>query len=102
MSINPVRSLFHAFACRLAEHLTRDSPDPEIAYLSMVSTIYSAAASVAGGEWVYMPRENVVELEQRRQRIANAVAIGEAPDDVARREGVHRRTVRRIVGRIGS
>lgn len=99
--MNPAKSLFHGFALRLAERLTRDSPQPDAAYLAMVSTIYAMAAEACGGEWVYVPQGNAVERLQARERIALAVKNGEATDAVAKREGVHPRTVRRIRGHIG-
>ena len=99
--MNPARSLFHGIALRLAERLTRDSPNPEQAYLAMVSTIYSVAAEVCGGEWVYVPQSNVIEREQARARIAMALEAGDAPTQIAKREGVGRTTVRRIRGQIG-
>jgi hypothetical protein len=94
--MNPAKSLFHAFALRLAERLTRDSPDPDQAYLAMVSTIYSQAAAVCGGEWVYVPQSNVAEIQQSRARIANALKAGEPTSAIAKREGVDVSLVRRI------
>lgn len=94
--MNPAKSLFHAFALRLAEQLTRDSPDPDAAYLAMVSTIYAHAAAVCGGEWVYVPHTNRIEQEQARARIAQALEAGEHPGAIADREGISRSLVRKV------
>lgn len=93
-------SLFHAFASALAERLTRHSPNSEAEYLTMVSLIYAQAAAVFGGERIYGPRINPVELEQSRARITSALQAGEPPAAIARREGVTERHVRKVRGTI--
>jgi hypothetical protein len=94
--MNLAKSLFHAFAHRLAEHLTRDSPEPDVAYMAMVGTIYSIAASVCGGEWVYVPQGNIVERAESRKRITVALDAGEPAAAIAKREGVDPSLVRRM------
>ena len=89
-------SLFHSFASALAERLTRDSPNREAEYLTLVSLIYAQAAAVFGGERIYGPRTNQVELEQSRQRIAQALDAGETTAVVARREGVSVSLVKKV------
>lgn len=89
-------SLFNAFADALARRLTRDNPQPEQAYLAMMATIYSAAASVCPGEYVYIPASNPIELEQARARIARAIAMGESTREIAQREKIDPSFVRRI------
>lgn len=93
-------SLFHAFACALADRLTRNALNREAEYLTMVSLIYAQAASVFGGERIYGPRTNQVEREQARLRIAQAIEAGEPPAVIARREGVTDRHVRKVRGTI--
>lgn len=99
--MNSETSPFEAFLRAVAKHYTRNNPQPEQAYLAMVSTLYSIAAEKCGGEWVYVRRGNALEQHQVRERIVQAIQAGEPTDVVAQREGVHRTTVRRIVGRIG-
>lgn len=89
-------SLFNAFADALARRLTRDNPQPEQAYLAMMATIYSAARSVCPGEFVYIPFSNPIEAEQARSRIAAAIAAGDSPTAVARREGVSLSLVKKL------
>jgi len=96
--VNPAKSLFDAMLLRMAERMTRDSPDRDRAYLAMVSTLYAVAAEVCGGEWVYVPQTNRVEREQSRERIALALEAGEPATEIAKREGTTPRTVRRIRG----
>lgn len=93
-------SLFHAFASALAERITRHSPNREAEYLTLVSMIYAQAAAVFGGERIYGPRTNPIELEQSRTRIAQSLQSGETPAQIARREGVTERHVRKIRGTI--
>ena len=93
-------SLFHTFASALAERLTRNSPNREAEYLTLVSMIYAQAAAVFGGERIYGPRTNPIEMEQSRARIAAAIESGAEPVDIAARERVHPSTVRRIRARI--
>jgi hypothetical protein len=93
-------SLFHAFAAALAERLARDRPNREAEYLSLVSLIYAQAAAVFGGERIYGPRLNHVELAQSRERIVRALEAGEPPGAIAQREGVTPRHVRRLRGTI--
>ena len=94
--MNPAKSLLHACALRLADRLTRNSPQPEQAYMAMVSTIYSVFSEVCGGEWVYVPKINAVDREQSRERIALALQAGEPTNQIARREGVDASLVRRM------
>lgn len=89
-------SLFHAFASALAERLTRNSPNREAEYLTLVSMIYAQAAAVFGGERIYGPRTNPIELEQSRGRIASALEAGEPTAVVAKREGVSVSLVKKI------
>lgn len=98
--MNPAKSLFHAIVLRMADRLTRDSPDRDRAYLAMVSTLYAVAAEVCGGEWVYIPHTNRIEREQSRERIALALDAGEPASQIARREGVTERHVRKVRGTI--
>lgn len=97
--MNPARSLLMHMVDRLADRLTRDHPDRDRAYLAMVSTICSVFAEACGGEWVYVPSSNIIELDQRRQRIAQAVAAGEPAALIAKREDVHPSTVRKLRAR---
>jgi len=94
-----MKSLFHAFALGLAERLTRGNAD-QSAYLAMVSTIYSVASSVAGGEKVYFPGTNLAERQLASRRIVEAIQHGGDPCTIAKREAVHPSTVRRIRARI--
>lgn len=89
-------SLFHTFASALAERLTRHSPNREAEYLTLVSVIYAQAAAVFGGERIYGPRTNPVELEQSRRRIAAAVQAGEPATAIATREGVSVSLVKKV------
>lgn len=89
-------SLFHAFASALAERLTRNSPNREAEYLTLVSVIYAQAAAIFGGERIYGPRNNVVEIEQSRARITAAIEAGEPTAQIAKREGVDPSLVRRM------
>lgn len=89
-------SLFNVFADALARRLTRDNPHPDQAYLAMMATIYSAAASVCPGEYVYIPASNPIEQEQARVRIATAIAAGDSPTAVSRREGVSLSLVKKL------
>jgi len=94
-----MKSLFHAFALGLAERLTRGNAD-QSAYLAMVSTIYSVASSVAGGEKVYFPGTNLAERQLASRRIVEAIQHGESPAQIARREGVSDRHIRKVRGTI--
>lgn len=97
----PRESLFHTFAVALAQRLVRrDAPNREAEYLSLVSLIYAQAAAVFGGERIYGPRTNHVEAEQARARIAMALQAGESAQEIARREGVTDRHVRKLRGTI--
>jgi hypothetical protein len=89
-------SLFHAFATRLALRMAGHGPNREAEYLTWVSVIYSVAADCFGGERIYGPQTNRVEREQARQRIAIALQNGDAPTQIAQREGVDPSLVRRI------
>jgi hypothetical protein len=93
-------SLFHTFASSLARHLARDSPHPEAAYLTLVSVIYAQAAAIFGGERVYGPRTNQVELELARERITSALQSGETPTQIAKREGVSRELANKLRRRL--
>jgi len=93
-------SLFHAFATRLAERMARHSPNREAEYLTWVSVIYAVAADCFGGERIYGPQVNRVEREQSRLRIATALQAGEPATEIARREGVSDRHVRKVRGTI--
>lgn len=93
-------SLFHNFATALAERLTRNSPNREAEYRTLVSVIYAQAAAIFGGERIYGPRTNQVEMEQSRERITLALQAGEPPAQIARREGVTERHVRKVRGTI--
>lgn len=93
-------SLFHAFASALADRLTRNSPNREAEYLALVSVIYAQAAAVFGGERIYGPRTNHVDAEQSRVRIASALQAGDTPAQIAKREGVTERHVRKVRGTI--
>lgn len=93
-------SLFHAFATALAERLSRHSANREAEYLSLVSVIYAQAAAIFGGERIYGPQTNRVEREQARARIARALLDGESPAQIARRENVSERHVRKVRGTI--
>jgi hypothetical protein len=93
-------SLFHAFATRLARRLARNSPQHEAEYLTWVSVIYAVAADTFGGERIYGPQTNRVEREQARARIALALEAGEPPAQIAQREGVTDRHVRKLRGTI--
>ena len=97
--MNPAKSLFHAIVLRMADRLTRDSPDRDRAYLAMVSTLYAVAAEVCGGEWVYIPQTNRVELEQARERIAMALDSGSPVAEIAQRENVSRALVHKVRNR---
>lgn len=93
-----IRELAEVTADTMAEYVTRGAPpaNREAAYLTIMSLIYGAWARVAGGEWVYVPRGNPVELEQSRARIAAAVDSGESATAIARREAVSLSTVKKI------
>lgn len=93
-------SIFHTFAARLADHLTRAAPDPAAARQAMISTIYAQATVVFGGERIYGPRTNRVERDQARERIRLALQAGEKPQEIAARERVSVRTVRRARGQV--
>lgn len=97
---SPRESLFHAFATRLAERMARNSPNREAEYLTWVSVIYAVAADCFGGERIYGPQVNRVEREQTRERIALAIQAGELPTQIAKREGVTERHVRKVRGTI--
>jgi len=103
--LKPARSLFETFLRAVADHYTRDNPNREEAYLSMVSTLYALAAAQCGGEWVYVPRTNAVEWQQTHQRIVKALQSGDTPTQIAAREGVSRELAakvrRRLRGTIG-
>lgn len=89
-------SLFHSFATALAERLTRNSPNREAEYLTLVSVIYAQAAAIFGGERIYGPRTNPVEMEQSRERITLALQAGEPQQQIARREGVSVSLVKKL------
>jgi hypothetical protein len=89
-------SLFHSFAVRLAQRLTQDGPNKESEYLHWVSIIYAVASDCFGGERIYGPRTNRVEMEQARARIACALDAGETPTEIARREGVSRELASKV------
>jgi hypothetical protein len=89
-------SLFHTFATRLAEYVARNSPHREAEYLTWVSVIYAMAADCFGGERVYGPRTNRGERQLVRERITMAIEAGETPDQIAKREGVTPRHVRKL------
>jgi hypothetical protein len=91
-------SLFHAFATRLALRMAGHGPNREAEYLTWVSVIYSVAADCFGGERIYGPQTNLAERERARQRIAIALQNGEPPTEIARREGVTDRHVRKLRG----
>lgn len=93
---NPARSLLMHMVDRLADHLTRDAPNREQAYLAMVGTICAVFSEACGGEWVYVPRSNAVERHLARERIVQALENGEGPTRIAQREGVDASLVRRI------
>lgn len=97
-----MREVAEVTADVLADYVTRGAPpaNRDAAYLTIMSLIYATWARVAGGEWVYVPRTNRAELEQARLRIAQAVHAGEPPAQIARREGVTERHVRKVRGTI--
>ena len=96
----PRESLFHSFAVRLAQRLTQNGPNREAEYLHWVSIIYAVAGDCFGGERIYGPRTNRIEMQQAHARIAQALEGGEPPTQIAKREGVSARTVRRARGQI--
>lgn len=99
-----MREVAEVTADVLADYVTRGAPpaNRDAAYLTIMSLIYATWARVAGGEWVYVPRTNHAELEQARVRISQAITSGEPPAQIARREGLTERHVRRLRGQIRS
>lgn len=93
-------SLFHTFADRLAQRMASHGPNREAEYLTWYSVICAVAADCFGGERIYGPRINQVELQQSRMRIAASLQAGEPPAQIARREGVTERHVRKVRGTI--
>lgn len=83
----------------MADHLTRNSPNREQAYLAMASTLYALAAEVCPGEWVYIPHTNRIEREQARERIALALDSGAPVAEIAQRENVSRALVHKVRNR---
>ena len=98
----PTESLFHmlldAMAATGAEMLTEPGENRRAMYLTLMSIFYAKAANVAGGEWVYVPGTNRIDREQARSRIVLALQAGEAPTQIAKKEGVTERHVRKLRG----
>lgn len=98
---SPIHGFARALADSLADRLVSGAPQNRQAmYLTLLSLIYAKLANAAGGEWVYIPNSNRAELEQARERIAQALQAGEPPRLIAQRERVTERHVRKIRGTI--
>jgi hypothetical protein len=93
---------------KVADRLAADPlipPDCRMAYRDTVCSVFSAhLASMFGGEEVrfYVPKAATDLRVARDRRIVAALAAGEQPDDVADREKVSTRHVRRVRGRFGA
>lgn len=91
-------SVIDAAASRLAN-------DPRVpdanraAYRDTVVCVLRSQFAVVFGERVYVARDPQQERAQRRARIVQALAAGEQPPSIARRERVSERWVRAIRAR---
>lgn len=91
----------------VAERLASDPSIPpanRMAYRETVISVFSAQlSSMFGGEEVrfYVPKAATDLRVARDERIATAIAAGEPPATVAKRENITERHVRNIRGRIG-
>jgi len=92
-------SLFAQAVDAVAECLARDPlvpPENRDAYRqAWASVIRGGFAQVLGGERFYVPSAREAR-EAARQRILSALAAGEAPADIARRERVKASWVRKL------
>lgn len=61
-----------------------------------VSVLHQQFSALMGGERVYAPRVDESVRQAQRQRIAAALAAGEAPRVIARREGCSLRWVYKL------
>jgi Mor family transcriptional regulator len=91
----------------VADRLAADPRVPtenRLAYREAVCSVFSEQlASMFGGEEVrfYVPKAATDLRIARDERIAAALAAGESASDVAKREQLSERHVRRVRGRIG-
>jgi hypothetical protein len=104
---NPLGGLMSQVIGAIAERLAADPRIPvenREAYRQTVRSVIEAELSrLFPGEQLrmYIPKFGSAQRKERDERIAAAIAAGEAPDDIAKRESITVRHVRRLRGRIG-
>jgi hypothetical protein len=102
-----VKSLFSTIVGTLAERISMHPSVPPENRQALRETAQSVIASelqrMFGGDQLrlYIPRVSAEQRQQRDERIGDALVEGVAADDVAQRERLSDRHVRRLRGRIG-
>ena len=95
--------LIRAVADRLASHPSIPEQGRDLFKATAASVIEAELRSHFGGEQIrlYIPKFGGETRKARDERITAAIAAGEPPPSVAKREAVSERHVRRVRGRIG-